>query len=267
MNWMKYKLLYLTISLVFISSGLYSLFKWGLSLSIDFTGGVKAVYKLENGEILNIKEGIKTIQEVDKIRNEYKSKGAIEEVFEVVGPSIGPELIKKTYYAVGISTVLILLWITVQFRSVKFGISAVLAMLHDMLVLIGSFSLFGHFLNAEIDFLFVTAVLTTLSFSVHDTIVVFDRIREKLKLSSTENLELIANQAITETMVRSVNNSLTIIFMLLSLILLGGETIKWFGLALLIGTVSGTYSSPFVAIPFLVTWEYIQKKYVSLRTK
>ena len=122
----------------------------------------------------------------------------------------------------------------------------------------------GHFANVEIDFLFVTAVLTILSFSVHDTIVVYDRIREKQKKYDPEfgsDVTKIANSALTETMVRSLNNSFTIIFMLLALVLLGGDTIKWFAVALLIGTVSGTYSSPFVAVPILVTWEEIEKKF------
>ncbi len=118
----------------------------------------------------------------------------------------------------------------------------------------------GHFWGAEVDFLFVTAALTTLSFSVHDTIVVYDRIREVNKKKRGEIIQ-VADQAVNETMRRSVNNSLTIIFMLLALIFLGGETIRWFGVALLIGTISGTYSSPFVAVPLLVTWEEMVKKF------
>jgi preprotein translocase subunit SecF len=132
-------------------------------------------------------------------------------------------------------------------------------MFHDSLVLIGLFSLFGHFWQAEIDFLFVTALLTILSFSVHDTIVVYDRIRESQRKFGG-NLYDLANKAITETMVRSLNNSFTIIFMLVALVLLGGSTLKWFAVALLIGTVSGTYSSPFVAVPLLVTWDEIIQK-------
>ena len=147
-----------------------------------------------------------------------------------------------------------------QFKSIKFGISATLATLHDSLVLLGMFSLFGHFFGAEVDFLFVTAMLTILSFSVHDTIVVYDRIRESQKKFSGNIYEL-ANKALSETMVRSLNNSFTIMFMLIALILMGGETVKWFSVALLVGTISGTYSSPFVAVPILVTWDEIQKKF------
>ncbi len=269
-TWMKYKFIYFAISAVFLSAGIFGLFKWGLNLGIDFTGGVIAGYQLPNGEIKQEKYGAKSDEEIANIRDDIKKQNAKELRFETVGPSIGSELIKKTFYALAMSAMLILFWIAIQFKSVKFGVSAILAMIHDSLILLGSFSLLGHFANVEIDFLFVTAVLTILSFSVHDTIVVYDRIREKQRKYDPElgsDITKIANSALTETMVRSINNSFTIIFMLLALVLLGGDTIRWFAVALLIGTVSGTYSSPFVAVPILVTWEELQKKYVSLRTK
>ena len=179
--------------------------------------------------------------------------------FQNVGPSVGPDLVKKTLYALLISALSIMLWVGIQFRSLKFGISATLATFHDSLVVVGLYSLLGHFLGAEVDFLFVTALLTILSFSVHDTIVVYDRIRETVKRERSEIRE-IANKAITETMVRSFNNSMTIVFMLFALMLLGGETIKWFAVTLFIGTTSGTYSSPFVAVSLLVTWDEFQRK-------
>lgn len=287
MNWMKYRLVYLLISSVVIAAGVFGLLKWGLNIGIDFKGGSILEYGFEKevseerlSELLKsadlpsvsiqkITERtylIKT-QSIDSARKDvitaFLSKNlemGVEELrFENVGPSIGPDLIKKTFYAMGIAAVLILLWIAIQFKSFKFGVSAVLAMFHDSLVLIGSFALLGHFFGAEVDFLFVTAALTILSFSVHDTIVVYDRIRESQKKYGGSLTEL-ANKATTETMVRSLNNSFTIIFMLLALILLGGATIKWFAVALLIGTISGTYSSPFVAVPILVTWDELQRK-------
>jgi len=144
----------------------------------------------------------------------------------------------------------ILLYVAWAFKNIRYGISAIIALFHDVLVVIGIFSLLGHFYNVEVDALFVTAVLTTMSFSVHDTIVVFDRIRESLRREKLP-FDVTINKALTETMTRSINNSMTIMFMLLALVLLGGETIKWFAVALLIGTVSGTYSSPFVATPVL----------------
>ncbi len=287
MNWMKYRFLYLAISAVAIGAGIFGLLRWGLRIGIDFKGGTILEYKFEEpvkeedlkrfmgvldlelsslektGEnaytmrISNLEPERKGIVEPFLERN---LENNLEELrYESVGPSIGPDLIKKTLYAMGISAVLILLWVAIQFRSFKFGVSAVLAMFHDSLILVGSFALLGHFFGAEIDFLFVTAVLTILSFSVHDTIVVYDRIRETRKKVGGSMTEM-ANMAVSQTMVRSLNNSFTIIFMLAALLLLGGETIKWFAAALLIGTIAGTYSSPFVAVPILVTWDELQKK-------
>jgi preprotein translocase subunit SecF len=263
MLWMKYRLVYFLLSTILLVSGIFGLVRWGLNLGIDFTGGVVAEYKVvtdksADGNIKSYKYPPMSDEEIEKIRTELKQTG--EELrFETVGPSIGPELVEKTVYALAISALLILFWVTIQFKSLKFGVSAILAMLHDSIILIGGFSILGHFFAAEVDFLFVTAVLTILSFSVHDTIVVFDRIREKQKKEGGELTDTV-NSAITETMTRSLNNSFTIIFMLLSLVLLGGDTIKWFAIALLIGTISGTYSSPFVAVPILVTWDNLQKK-------
>jgi preprotein translocase subunit SecF len=261
-NWMKYRWLYLLISGGLIICGVFSIFNWGFNVGIDFTGGVVAEYNFPDGRNETFRYASMTNEAADKIRSGFKAQGATEISFENVGPSIGPELVKKTVVALSVSAFLILLWVAYQFKSIKFGISATLATLHDSLVLLGSFSLLGHFFGAEIDFLFVTALLTILSFSVHDTIVVFDRLREmRKKIGGSISLTEFANKALSETMVRSLNNSFTIIFMLIALILMGGATIKWFIVALLIGTVSGTYSSPFVAVPILVTWDELQKKW------
>ena len=132
--------------------------------------------------------------------------------------------------------------------------AAIAALGHDFLVVVGSYSIISNFFSAELDLLFVTALLTTMSFSVHDTIVIFDKIRE-YGTADKSSIEIYANKALTETMVRSVNNSMTILFMLLALLILGGSTIKYFIAVLLIGTITGTYSSPFVATPFLVWLE------------
>lgn len=286
-NWMKYRFIYFAVSLIVIATGIFGLFRWGLKLGVDFTGGAILEYKLDqnlSSEEINKnleKQGIEVLSvqktsdenylfKTPPLNDEQKNKltetlktlnsGEIEELrFENVGPTVGPELVKKTIVAILISASVILLWVAYQFKSIKFGTSAVLAMFHDSLVLIGSFSLLGHFFGAEIDFLFVTALLTILSFSVHDTIVVYDRIRESHKKVGGDLIDL-TNKALTETMVRSLNNSFTIIFMLVALILLGGETIKWFAVALLIGTVSGTYSSPFVAVPILITWDELERR-------
>lgn len=257
---MKYRRLYFVISAVMIISGVFSYFKWGIKYGIDFTGGVVMEFRLNDGQTEIFKYPPMEAVELDKIRQDFKDRGATEVRFESVGPSIGPDLIKKTVIALIVSATGILLWIAYRFKSFKFGLSAVLGMFHDSLVLIGSFSLLGHFFGAEVDFLFVTALLTILSFSVHDTIVNYDRIRE-LKKKFGGSLYDLANMATSETMVRSINNSFTIIFMLVALILLGGTTIMWFSVALLIGTVSGTYSSPFVSVAILVTWDEIEKKF------
>ena len=258
-NWMKYRVLYLVISGVVIGVGVFSLLKWGLNLGIDFTGGAVMVYKFPDGATKTFNYPPQDESQIAKIRADFKNQKAEEISFENVGPSIGPELVKKTFIALLISASGILLWVAIQFKSFKFGISAVLGMFHDSLVLIGSFALLGHFFGAPVDFLFVTALLTILSFSVHDTIVNYDRIREFQKKVGGD-LKDLANKSTTETMVRSLNNSFTIIFMLIALILLGGTTITWFAIALLIGTVSGTYSSPFVSVAILVTWDEIEKK-------
>lgn len=256
---MKYRWLYLLISTVVIGSGVFAVVKWGLKLGIEFTGGVVAQYRFPDGTNKTFNYPPLNETAVQKIRQDFKDQKAEEIRLESVGPSIGPDLIRKTVVALLVSAVGIFLWVAIQFKSFKFGISAILGMFHDSAVLIGSYSLLGHFFGAEVDFLFVTALLTILSFSVHDTIVNYDRIREFQKKLGGD-LKDLANKSTSDTMVRSLNNSFTIIFMLVALILLGGETIKWFAVALLIGTVSGTYSSPFVSVAILVTWDEIEKK-------
>ena len=133
-------------------------------------------------------------------------------------------------------------------------------MFHDSLILLGIFSLLGHFRSVEVDVLFVTAVLTTLSFSIHDTVVLYNRIRELKKKHRHLSLEEIANAAVWKTLGRSINDSFTIIIMLLSLVLLGGESIRYFTLALLIGAITGTYSSSFTAVPILLVWEELANR-------
>lgn len=284
---MRFRKVYFTISSLVIAAGLISMALWGFKIGIDFKGGTVAEYKFSEG--ISTEEVTKALEdknlEVSSVQetgdNSYIFKlaaldeagkaafketlaevtqGAEELRFETVGPSVGPELVKKTIYALLISSLGILLWVAYQFKSFKFGISAVLAMLHDTLVVLGLFSIFGHFFGAELDFLFASAVLTILAFSVHDTIVVYDRIRE-IQRKHGGNLYDVANTALTETMVRSFNNSITIIFMLLALVLLGGTTIRWFAVALLVGTISGTYSSPFVAVPLLLVWDTIRTRF------
>ncbi len=180
--------------------------------------------------------------------------------FDTVGPTLGKELIRKTIFAILLAAGFILLYVWRQFKEPMYGVCAILAMFNDSLVLLGTFSLLGHFAGVEIDTLFVTAVLTILSFSVHDTVVVYDRIRESRKKFPGVAFEELVDKAVTETLSRSVNNSMTIILMLIALYLLGGSTTKWFVLALLVGTVSGTYSSTFTAAPLLVVWDQLKNR-------
>lgn len=286
-NWMKYRWLYLLISGTVILTGIFSLLKWGLQIGVEFRGGTLIEYQLnkdvatgkiaqvaqENGiEVVSIQKtannsdllqlGQVTSNQRTNLKTGIEKLGvtANELSFETIGPTIGSELIKKTAYGMLIASLGILFWVAIQFKSFKFGLSAVLAMLHDSLVVIGTYSLFGHFFGAEVDLLFVTALLTILSFSVHDTIIVYDRIRESKK-NFGESLYDLANKATSQTMVRSLNNTFVLVFMMVALLLLGGSTIKWFVATLLVGSISGAYSSPFVAVSILVTWDELQKKF------
>ncbi len=169
--------------------------------------------------------------------------------FQSVGPALSQEILQKTLIAGLLGVGIILLYVWWQFKNWRFGIAATSAMLHDAVILAGLFTWFGRWFGTQVDLLFVTALLTTLSFSVHDTIVMFDRVRE---LQHTQaryiNLKDLINTAVTQTIIRSINNSLTIAFMLVALILLGGSSLLWFAVALLVGTICGTYSSPFIAV-------------------
>ncbi len=276
---MKYIWLYFAISLAVIIPGTYSLIRYGLKPSIDFTGGSNFIWQSstlsreqldakakELGiNLLSVEQSgdqwtIATAPLESSKYQQFKQEGIQELSFDLVGPSLGAELIKKTLYGITLAAFLILFYVAYRFKNFKFGASAILAMLHDSLVLLGVFSLLGHYLNVEVDTLFVTALLTILSFSVHDTIVVFDRIRELKKSHGYLDFTDLVNRAVVETMGRSLNNSMTIIFMLLAMYLLGGETTKWFIFALLVGTISGTYSSTFTAAPILIVWEKLSRR-------
>lgn len=278
-NWFKYRWVYFGLSLTLIAIGSYSLVTNGLKLGLDFTGGSLLEIKvnappadlqsaIEAGmPVVSLQQSsdstfivrsglidsVQKTQAMEKLKTQF---GEVAEIrFETIGPILGKELIKKTLFGLVLAVLFILAYLAYRFKDKTFGICAVLAMLHDSLIILGTFSVLGAYLGVEIDALFVTAVLTILSFSVHDTIVLYDRIREDRRLYPQDDMVAIANRAISETMTRSINNSLTIIFMLLSLFVLGGATTKWFVFALLIGTISGTYSSPFTAVPLLVLFK------------
>jgi preprotein translocase subunit SecF len=294
-NLMKHKIAYLVFSALILVPGIIFLLFSGLNLSIDFTGG--SVFRYQKTESLKeeiIRSTFNTMGiEVEGVRigenevlirtkpvdssqiNNVKSKLAAQFSdpkllsFETVGPTVGRETTKNAFVALIWASVGILLYIAYAFRNVpkpyssfRFGASAIIAMLHDAFAVLGIFAILGHFFEIEVDGLFITALLTIIGFSVHDTIVVFDRIRENLgKLPASWNFEAVVNYSVAETLNRSIATSLTVVMTLLSLYLLGGQTIKVFVLAMLIGIISGTYSSIFTASPILVIWEeYILRK-------
>ncbi|OGE14009.1 protein-export membrane protein SecF [Candidatus Daviesbacteria bacterium GWA1_38_6] len=289
MDFMKYKLFYFILSMVIILPGIYFLLTSGLKLGIDFTGGALLEYKFEKevqsdelrnivstqgvevGRISTSSEGTYIIrtkpleaEKINLIKNKLTEKyeNVEERRVEFIGPVIGNELKTKALIALGVMSLVIVLYIALSFRkvpkpasSLRFGVAAILALLHDVLLVIGIFAILGHFWGVEVDTLFVTAILTIIGFSVHDTIVVFDRIRENLLKHINKNFTEVANISIIQTLGRSLNTSLTVVFVLLALLLFGGETIRWFVVALLIGIISGTYSSIFNATALLVWWE------------
>ncbi|MFH1186725.1 MAG: protein translocase subunit SecF [Candidatus Levyibacteriota bacterium] len=278
-------------SLLIIIPGIIFLIIFGLNLSIDFTGGSRLTFSLPKAASTEEVNKIKNAFEEEKIKvatieksnnlvfvrtqpidqaqdakvvNKIKSelKNFKQEEFETIGPTIGAETTSNAVKAVIIASILIVLYITFSFRQVpkpassfRFGICAIIALVHDVLVVMGAFALFGHFFGVEIDSLFVTAILTVIGFSVHDTIVVFDRIRENLKRMGGTSFPQVVNDSILQTIDRSLNTSLTVVLVLLAMFLFGGESIKWFVVALLIGIVSGTYSSIFNAAAILVVWQ------------
>lgn len=293
---MKYKIFYLVFSAMLLIPGIVFLIIYGLNLSIDFTGGSVFRYEFESKINPDDLKGVFTQKgiEVEAIvpesgfkytirtkvvdaehNNEIKSAtsekfpNSKQLSFETVGPSVGSETTRSAITSLIWVIVGIMLYIAFAFRNIpkpyssfRFGVSAIASMLHDAFMLLGLFAILGHFMKVEVDALFITAMLTVIGFSVHDTIVVFDRIRENLgKLPKNMGFEEVTNYSVAETLSRSVATSLTVVFTLTALLVLGGETIKIFVLAMLVGIVSGTYSSIFTAAPILVIWEnYVSKK-------
>jgi preprotein translocase subunit SecF len=177
-----------------------------------------------------------------------------------IGPVVSADLINQALVLILVGSVGILLWITYRFQDVKFGVTALVALVHDVIVVVGVFAMLGTFFGVEIDALFVTAMLTVIGFSVHDTIVVFDRIRENKARHAGEPFDQIVNHSILQTFGRSITTSFTVVLTLLALLLFGGSATTYFVLALLLGIVSGTYSSIFNAAPLLVVWQNWENK-------
>ena len=287
--------IWLTISGVLFIVFLAALLLWGFKYGIDFTGGSLLEVKFNQARpqvteaessLAGLKLSSLIIQPVGDIDmilrfqetsedthqavlaklNQLAGSGGLEELrFDSVGPSIGAELKRKAIYAIFFVLIAILFYITYAFRKVskpiaswKYGSAAIIAMFHDAIITMGVFAVLGKFYGVEINTPFVAAILTVIGYSVHDTIVVFDRIRENLPRSD-EDFEGTVNLSLNQTMVRSINTSLTVIFVLLAIIIFGGSSIRTFALALTVGIFIGTYSSIFVASPLLVIWEKFRK--------
>lgn len=265
---------------------------FGLKFGIDFTGGNILEVKLEKSftaktvteslKDMNLGDfqvkptgennvAIRTKEMNDETKNQIEDKlrenfGNVEEQrFDTIGPTIGKELREKSIYVSILVVAAIVVYIAYAFRKVsgtvsswRFGVSAIIALAHDIIIVVGVYAILGKFFNVEVDTLFIVALLTVLGYSVNDTIIVFDRIRDKLLQGLS--VEEAAKEGINDTIVRSLNTALTTLIMLFAILFFGGATIKYFVLALIIGIASGTYSSIFIAAQILVEWQMRARK-------
>ena len=300
-NFTKYSKIYYIISGILIVASIVSLFMFGLKFGIEFIGGSNMQVEFQNqrpsneeiqnalksfdlGEITiqptGEKGAILQFKGVDEATHQQilaelnKSTPAAEKSFQYIGPSIGQELRNKTELAIFLALVAITLYIAFAFRKVskpvsswKYGIASLIALVHDVLVPLGIFSILGRFYNIEITVPIVAALLTILGFSVHDTIVIFDRIRENILRRGMGQFEETVNWSLTQTLGRSISTVLTVEFVLVSIYFLGGETLKYFALTLIIGITSGAYSSIFIASPLLVSWYKFNQRKEASKTK
>ncbi|MFA6198528.1 MAG: protein translocase subunit SecF [Patescibacteria group bacterium] len=289
--------IWFTISGLVIIPGIIFMCLGGLKLNIDFTGGTLWQLKFDsnrpatadlqsklttadlrditvqplgdNGMAIRLQpiDNAKRAAVFEQLKTAYPT--VVEDSFETIGPTVGKELLNKSITAIIMVLLGIILYISWAFRKISrtstisgwvMGLSATIALAHDVLVLLGVFAILGYFFNIEIGGLFVTALLTVLGFSVHDTIVVFDRVRENVIHDSRQDFENIVNDSVNQTLARSLNTSLTTLFVLIALYLFGGESIKIFVLAMIIGITTGTYSSIFNASPLLVVWEQYRRR-------
>lgn len=287
-NFTKYSIIYYIISGILIIASVASLFVFGLKFGIEFAGGSNmelqfltarpsneaiqnSLKSFELGEIIVQPTGqnaailqFKGVDEAthQKILSELnKLTPTTEKSFQYIGPSVGQELRNKTELAIVLALLAITLYIAFAFRKVskpvsswKYGIASLVALLHDVLIPLGVFSILGKIYNVEITIPIVAALLTILGFSVHDTIVIFDRIRENILRRGMGQFEDTVNWSLTQTLGRSISTVLTVEIVLVALYFFGGQTLKNFALALIIGITSGAYSSIFIASPLLVSW-------------
>ena len=291
MSLIRYRKITYIISGILVGLSIIFVLVWGLKLGIDFTGGslLEVEFTATRPTLDELHRRLAAasfanavIQPTGErgalVRTEHlaedrhqallsalgggESTGLAEKRFDVIGPTIGKELEKQSVWAVVLVIGLIVLYIAWAFRKVsepvsswKYGVATVIALVHDVAIPIGVFAVLGHFFGIQVDTLFVTALLTILGFSVHDTIVVFDRIRENLKVSQGRlAFDAIVGKSIGETITRSINTSLTVLLVLLAIYFFGGKSAEYFSLALIVGIFFGTYSSICLASPILVSW-------------
>jgi len=286
MEIVKYRKIYLLISTILIIGSLFSLIFWGLKLGIDFTGGTlielefsssrltgqeiqERLADLELGNI-NIQttgdQGIiLKLREIDENTHQtilQRLSYPEEKRFESIGPLIGEELKSKALWAIGVALIVIILYIAWAFRKVsrpvaswQYGLVAIIALFHDIFITLGFFSVLNHFKEIEMGLPFVAAFLTILGYSVNNSIVIFDRARENLLKTNWTDFSRIINQSINQSITRCLNTSLTTLLVLLAIFFLGGQSIKYFSLALVTGIIIGTYSSIFITGPLLVIWQ------------
>jgi len=287
----KYRKIFYIISAVLVIASLSAIAIWGLNYGIDFKGGsiIEIEYikdrpvqadlfaKLsslelketvrptgDNGYIIKMRSiNVDEKIELNKALGSFGS--TTEKRFDSIGPVLGTEALRKSVTSIIFVILAIVLFIAFAFRHVsepvkswKYGLIAIIALMHDVIIPTGVFAVLGHFKGYEIDTLFVTALLVVLGFSVHDTIVVFDRVRENLKnAEGRKPFDLIVGESISQTFTRSINTSLTTLLALVVLYFVGGSSTEHFSLALIIGIVAGTYSSIFLGSPLLVTvWKW-----------
>lgn len=290
MNIIGKRYLFFALSLIIIIPGLLILAVNGLPLALDFTGGSLLEIKLASGELpqpakvvtIYALQGIKDAQvqttssDTLIIRSSFIEDtnretiiNAMEEDFgtavevvrlDSVGPTIGAQVASRAALAVAVAALVVVAYITWAFRGVehafRYGVSAITAMIHDVLIVISVVGIGSVVAGWEMDALFLTALLTVIGFSVQDKIVVFDRIRENSRLLRKLEFEKLVNHSIVQTLQRSINTQLmTVEFLLLALAMFGGITLREFSVILLVGLLSGTYSSIFIAAPILVVWE------------
>ena len=290
----KYRKLFYVLSALIVAASIVSISVWGLKPGIDFKGGsiLEVVYSLPRPEQVAVESAINKLDVGASIRPTGEAgfiirmrdisqdeKSALDKVllgfgsttqvrFDSVGPLLGVEAIKKSVASIVLVLIAIILFIAFAFRKVsqpvnswKYGLIAILALAHDVIVPTGIFAALGHFKGYEVDTLFVTALLVVLGFSIHDTIVVFDRVRENLgRAKANKPFEEIVGESISQTFTRSINTSFTTLLALIVLYFVGGESTHEFSLALIIGITAGTYSSVFLGSPLLVTVEKWQNR-------